>query len=31
VGPTRIHYGRVAARLQFISQVTGEALSRLLA
>lgn len=31
VGPTRIRYGRVAARLQLISQVTGEALSRVLA
>ena len=30
VGPTRIRYGRVAARLQLVSQVTGEALSRLL-
>ncbi len=31
VGPTRIRYARVAARLQLISQVTGEALSRVLA
>lgn len=31
VGPTRIRYARVAARLQLISQVTGEALSRILA
>lgn len=30
VGPTRIRYGRVAARLQLVSQLTGEALSRLL-
>ncbi len=31
VGPTRIRYARVAARLQLISQVTGEALARVLA
>ncbi|MHB8331782.1 MAG: hypothetical protein ACYDEA_06250, partial [Candidatus Dormibacteria bacterium] len=31
VGPTRIRYGRVAARLQLVAQVTGEALGRLLA
>lgn len=30
VGPTRIRYGRVAARLQLVSQLMGEALSRLL-
>jgi heat-inducible transcriptional repressor len=31
VGPTRIRYGQVAARLQLVSQATGDALTRLLA
>jgi heat-inducible transcriptional repressor len=31
VGPTRIRYGQVAARLQLVSQATGAALARLLA
>ncbi len=31
MGPTRIRYGQVAARLQLVSQATGEALTRLLA
>ncbi len=31
VGPTRIRYGQVAARLQLVAQLTGEALGRLLA
>jgi heat-inducible transcriptional repressor len=31
VGPTRIRYGQVAARLQLVSQATGAALTRLLA
>jgi heat-inducible transcriptional repressor len=31
VGPTRIRYGQVAARLQLVSQATGAALARLMA
>ncbi|MGH7641358.1 MAG: heat-inducible transcriptional repressor HrcA [Candidatus Dormibacteria bacterium] len=31
VGPTRIRYGQVAARLQLVSRATGDALSRILA
>jgi len=31
VGPTRIRYGKVAARLQLVAQLTGEAMGRLLA
>lgn len=31
VGPTRIRYGQVAARLQLVSQATGAALTRLMA
>ncbi|HVC39671.1 MAG TPA: heat-inducible transcriptional repressor HrcA [Candidatus Dormibacteraeota bacterium] len=31
VGPTRIRYGQVAARLQLVSQATGDALTRLMA
>src|SRR5487761_1270968 len=31
VGPTRIRYGQVAARLQLVSRATGDALTRLLA
>ena len=31
VGPTRLRYGRVAARMQLVSQLTGETLQRSLA
>ena len=31
VGPTRLRYGRVAARMQMVSQLTGDALQRVLA